>query len=50
MHKAIKFQASEQSGSEEEDLNIFYVFLWFEPGTPWGGITLYTGSPFEQTW
>ena len=31
-----KFQASDESGSEEEDFWIFfYVFLWFEPRTPW---------------
>ena len=39
-HKAklhTKFQASKPSGSEEEDFWIFfYVFLWFEPMTPWG--------------
>ena len=30
-----KFQASEQSGSEEEDfLMYFYAFLWFERRTP----------------
>ena len=30
-----KFQASEPSGSEEEDFLIyFYAFLWFEPRTP----------------
>ena len=29
-----KFQASEPSGSEEEDFLIyFYAFLWFEPRT-----------------
>ena len=31
-----KFQASKPCGSEEEDFWIFfYVFLWFEPTTPW---------------
>ena len=30
----IKFQASESSGSEEEDFfNIFYVFLWLKSKT-----------------
>ena len=30
-----KFQASEPSGSDEEDFLIyFYAFLWFEPRTP----------------
>ena len=33
-----KFQASEQSGSEEEDFLIFfYVFLWFQTRTPVAG-------------
>ena len=27
------FHASEASGSEEEDFNIFFVFLWFKPRT-----------------
>ena len=31
-----KFQASKPSGSEEDDfLILFYVFLRFEPRTPW---------------
>ena len=31
----IKFQASEPSGSSEEDFRIFFcVILWFEPRTP----------------
>ena len=32
-----KFQASEPSGSEEEEdfLIYFYTFLWFEPRSPW---------------
>ena len=36
-----KFQASEPSGSEEEDFLIcFYGFLCFEPMTPWRGVIL----------
>ena len=30
-----KVEASESYGSEEEDLNIFCVFVWFETRTPW---------------
>ena len=32
-----EFQASKPSGSKEEDFFFifFYVFLWFEPKTPW---------------
>ena len=41
----IKFQASKPSGSEEEDFLIFfYIFLWFEPRTPWGGAILDPGT------
>ena len=28
-----KFHASEASGSEEKDFNIFRVFIWFKPRT-----------------
>ena len=28
-----KFHASEASGSDKEDFNIFCVFLWFKPRT-----------------
>ena len=47
-----KFQASEPSGSAEEDfLNIFYVFLWFDSRTPWPRAILDPGTFFfEQTW
>ena len=27
-----------------------YVFLWFEPRTPWHGAILELGPCFEQTW
>ena len=41
----IKFHASEQSGSEEEGFLIFfYVFLWFEPRTPWPETILDPGT------
>ena len=40
-----KFQASEPSGSEEEDFLIyFYAFLWFEPKTPWPEAILDPGT------
>ena len=40
-----KFQASGPNGSEEEDFLIyFYIFLWFEPRTPWRGAILDPGS------
>ena len=40
-----KFQTSGPSGSEEEDLLIyFYAFLWFEPRTPWCGAILDPGT------
>ena len=36
-----KFQAFELSGSAEDDfLNTFYVFLWFESRTLWPGPSL----------
>ena len=42
-HQALlhtEFQASEPSGSEEEDFFMFYyVFPWFEPDTPWRGLS-----------
>ena len=41
----IKFKASKPSGSEEEDFLIFfYIFLWFEPRTPWRGAILDPGT------
>ena len=43
-----KFQASEPSGSKEEDFKFFYAFLWFEPRVPGPPCTL--GPPFAQTW
>ena len=47
----IKFQASEPSGSEEEDFLIFYyVFLWFELRTPWRGPSRTFGPLYRQTW
>ena len=47
----IKFQASKPSGSEEENFLIFfYVFLRFEPRTPWQGAILDPGTSFEQNW
>ena len=46
-----KFQASEASGSEEEDFLIyFYAFLWFEPRTPGQRPPWTLGPWFEQTW
>ena len=46
-----KFQASEPSGSEEEDFLIyFYAFLWFEPRTPSQRPSWTLGPSFEQTW
>ena len=40
-----QFLPSNPSNSEEEDfLNIFYVFLWFEPRTPWHGVILNPGT------
>ena len=46
-----KFQASEPSGSEEEDFLIyFYAFLWFEPRTPGQRPSWTLGPSFEQTW
>ena len=42
-----KFQASELSGSEEEDcFNSFYVFLWFKPRTPLGVAVLDSGCHY----
>ena len=46
-----KFQASEPSGSGEEDFFIyFYAFLWFEPRTPGQRPSSTLGPSFEQTW
>ena len=40
-----KFQASEPSGSEEENFFVFsYVFLWFKPRIPWCGAILDPGT------
>ena len=40
-----KFQASEPSGSEEEDFYIFfYVFQWFKLKTLWPGAILDPGT------
>ena len=33
--RGLLVQASDQSGSEEEDLLIFYFVLWFQPGISW---------------
>ena len=45
-----KFQASKPSGSEVEDFFIFfYVFLWFEPRTPWQGAILEPGTFVTNT-
>ena len=44
-----KFQASEPSGSEEEDFLIyFYAFLWFDPRTPGQRLPWALGPWFEQ--
>ena len=41
----LKVQASKPSSSEEEHFGIFfYVFLWFEPRTPWQGVILDPGT------
>ena len=46
-----KFQASEPSGSEEEDFLIyFYAFLRFEPRSPLAWAILILGYSFEKTW
>ena len=45
-----KFQASKPSGSEEDFLIFFYVFLWFEPRIPWQGAVLDPGTSSEQNW
>ena len=46
-----KFQASMPSNYEEEDFLIyFYAFPWFEPRTPWRGLSWTLGPSFEQTW
>ena len=46
-----KFQASEPSGSEEEDFLIyFYPFLWFEPTITGQRQSWTLGPSFEQTW
>ena len=47
----IKFHASKRSGSEEEDVSIFfYVFLWLEPRTPRPGPTWTLGPSFVDAW
>ena len=40
-----KFQAPEQSSSEEEDFEVYFIF---EPKT--AGPFRIPGPPFEQTW
>ena len=45
-----KFQASKPSGSEEDFLIFFYVFLRFEPTTPDQRPSWTLGPSFEQTW
>ena len=46
-----KFQASKQSGSEEEEFLIFfYVFLWLEPMIPGQRPSWTWDLPFKQTW
>ena len=46
-----KFQASEQSGSKDEDFLIFfYVFLLFQPRTPVAGPSWILRPWFEQSW
>ena len=42
-----KFQAPEQSSSEEEDFEVYFIF---EPKTPAAGPFRIPGPPFEQTW
>ena len=42
------FHASEASGSEEGDLNIF-PFIWFKPRTPWEDSFGTLGPLFEHT-
>ena len=46
-----QFQASEPSGSEEEDfLKIFYVFLRLEPKSPGQRSSWTLGPSLKQTW
>ena len=43
-----QFQASEPSGSEEEDFfKIFFVFLWLEPRSPGQRSSWIPGPSFE---
>ena len=46
----IKFQASKPSGSEEDFLIFFYLFLRFESRISWQGAILDPGTSFEQNW
>ena len=45
-----QLQASKPSGSEEDFLIIFYVFLWLEPRSPGQRPSWTLGPSFEQTW
>ena len=46
-----EFQASQESGFEEEDFGMFfYVVLWFKPSAPELGPFWTFRPPFEQTW
>ena len=44
----IKFQASKPSGSEEDFLIFFYVFLRFESRIPWQGAILDPGTSLNK--
>ena len=44
----IKFQASKPSGSEEDFLIFFYVFLGFESRIPWQGAILDPGTSLNK--
>ena len=44
-----KFHASEASGSEEEDLILSCVFLWFKPRTPYRELHLKTPGRVAQS-
>ena len=47
-----KFQASEPSGSEEEDFLIFFFMYFYDSnqGTPGPGPSWFLGPLFKQTW
>ena len=47
----IKFQTSEQSGSEEEDFESFFIYFnGLNIGPPGAGPSCTHGPSFEQTW